>query len=1305
MMKTAAQATTMARLAAAAALVWLAFSGAALAAVSEPSVAQYTCNPIFQVNAVAPNIMILLDTSGSMNEKAYAGNYDHTKRYYGYFEPYVKYSYSSTFTRNTSGTWDGNFLNWAVMRRIDIARKVIMGGLATSRTGGGNQTNIGENSASTRDFTTYTGQADAWGVTPNSGKVFWMYISGNNFNYWYYTGSAWVEVGTFSIKVQKDATQPDEAPNFYEGNIAGVLQKVGSQARWGFSHFRFGTGNNLSGAAIVRTVGTNMTTLITDIQNTPAESWTPLAESYYTVVQYFKQQAIETATLPKNHYPNGAVPAANIGDDPWYDGTQFVSCAKAFVILLTDGESTKDCDVPSYLRDFDTTDTDNTACDEATGTNCDLGSGGTDYLDDIALYARTTDLRSATVGKTNMSGDQNVLLYGILANFGASMPVAETNLKSACKNGGFDEKDGTFGPTATNEWDKDGDGVPDTFYKADDGYELEAQLLKAINDILERAASGTAVSVLATSGEGEGHLVQAFFRPKITRGTEDYEWLGYLQSVWVDAHGNLREDTNANRQLDIGADKIITYFVDTASGDTKIRRFSVSSSVPYPDSDCSDGTCDAYETVEMDEIAAIWNAGKRLAERSATDRKIFTYIDKNNDGVVDGSGGSGTYDTNPFDDAGELVRFHTGSATALTPYFGVNATTTWAYLAGTSTNTKANRVTNLINWIRGTDITGLRKRTFDYDSDSTNETWKLGDIIHSTPVSVSKAPDNYHLIYGDESYLTFYNAVKDRETVVYVGANDGMVRAITSWKYANLGFTDPYPSDTSVDATYIASEAAGDELWAFIPQSLLPHLKWLPSTSYTHVFYVDLKPKIFDAKILADDTHYTDSDTDDNWGTFMLVGLNMGGGQIAVEDDFAYDGTANDIRTFYPSYTLIDITEPRNPKVIWERTYANLKMTTSTPAVVKVKNKWFAVFGSGPTDCAGNSSQTGKVFVVDLKTGAPYKNGTNDWLFQTAESNAFLGSPSSLDKALNFNVDAVYFGGAYQSGTSWLGKLYKVTVPWAKADTTYDGTDKANYVDNPLDATNPWKFHALFNATRPVTASPAISVDALDNTWVYFGTGRYLSDADKSNTDTQYLFGIKDPFDNSARTSYYHLYSASAALTTSDLLNADSYTVLTSGQVYTSTTLIGDFKDLITTYARVKDGWMRTLTISKERGITKPTVLGGVVFTPTFVPNSDVCGYGGDSYLYGLYYESGTAFTSAVFDQGTQTVNISGVGDVTKVLDKKALGAGKSSSLGIHVGQEQGATGYIQQSTGAIMSVELNPAFNIKSGLKAWIER
>ncbi|GAF90123.1 unnamed protein product, partial [marine sediment metagenome] len=284
--------------------------------------------------------------------------------------------------------------------------------------------------------------------------------------------------------------------------------------------------------------------------------------------------------------------------------------------------------------------------------------------------------------------------------------------------------------------------------------------------------------------------------------------------------------------------------------------------------------------------------------------------------------------------------FDTSSALSIKPYLGVEDAT-WSYL-GDSHN---DRATNLIDYIRGVDkdSSGLKTRTLD------GKVWKLGDIVDSTPVSLSKPPDNFHIIYGEESYQTFYEANRDRETVVYVGANDGMLHAFTSWKYdtANHRYTQPAAT----------TEAMGDELWAFIPQSLLPHLKWLPSPDYTHVDYVNLKPKLFDAKI----DHDNNSLTDDEWRTILLAGLNMGGKHIWAEGDFD-DGTGSpvpEIRNFYPCYVCMDVTDPRNPTLLWERSYTDLEMTTSFPAAIKVKDKWFVVFGSGPTDYDGTSTKDG----------------------------------------------------------------------------------------------------------------------------------------------------------------------------------------------------------------------------------------------------------------------------------------------------------------------------------------------------------
>jgi type IV pilus assembly protein PilY1 len=528
-----------------------------------------------------------------------------------------------------------------------------------------------------------------------------------------------------------------------------------------------------------------------------------------------------------------------------------------------------------------------------------------------------------------------------------------------------------------------------------------------------------------------------------------------------------------------------------------------------------------------------------------------------------------------------------------------------------------------------------------------------------------------------------------------------MLHAFTSWQFDEISESYTKPAGAPAD------EEIGDELWAFIPQSLLPHLKWLPAPDYTHVNYVDLKPRVFDAKI----DHDNNPGTPDEWRTILLVGLNMGGKHIWAEGDFE-DGLGNlvtETRDFYPSYVCMDVTDPRSPKLLWEKSYSGVQMTTSVPAPIKVKDKWFAVFGSGPMTFEGTTTEKGHIFVVDLGTGEPYRNGTNDWLFET-EAKAFMNSPVSLDKNVNFNVDAVYFGESYYSA-NWQGKIYKVTVPAMDGFGNYNPTSFNNYIDSPIDAVYPWTLSSVFDSPSPITAPITLSVDDFNNTWIYVGSGRYISSNDKTNTDPQYIFGIKDPFFNQDHspsgnygTNYYHNYFSSLELSIMDLFYADPYYIIEGGQevYYTDGSPLGNFYDLLA-LAKAENGWVRTLDIPGERAINKSTLLGGIVFTPSFLPDEDVCTFGGSSYLYGLYYETGTPFFYEAFKNGKDTVDING-SDKTKILEKISLGEGKTSAVGVHVGEE-GAKSLIQQSTGAIISEELKPAFTFKSGLRSWIQK
>ena len=1320
---------------------------AATGAEAANSMAPYLSTPIFMSNAVPPNVLIIFDNSGSMNQMAYweeavehsegdpwwqvdivpTTPYDPARNYYGYFvagtpADRVKYSYiSNKFDRDPSGEWEGNFLNWLTMRRADVARKVLVGGLATSRTGGGNTTLIGEDPVqSGRSFKCKLGFMTMLTYTPFNDfndryvgvKDGYLYVSKDlntspfdKFDYKY------------TIKVQRDSTLPDEAFDFHDGNIAGVMQKVGDKAYWGLEFFRSGTGNGENGGYIKNRVGhPTITNLYTNIENEPMQNWTPLAESLYVAMQYFKQEPID-ASLASLYNPGYQI---NSSWDPYDQDGDSTHCAKSFVLIFTDGASTKDMLVPDALKTYDGDSHDPNA---QTPSYADDGS---DYLDDVALYARTNDLR------TDLESDQNLEVFVVYA-FGDD-PAARRLLKDTSRNGGFIEKNGNGRPdpaTGTvvddvdyatppsdnswSEWWEDkrtssnGNALPDTYFEAKDGWQLELELINAITKILQRANSGTAVSVLATSGEGEGALYQAYFKPKFSTATEEVHWTGYLQGLWIDALGNLREDWTAagnptpDGKLKLGVDPIVTFFYDENSGETTFQRRAVSLADIY-------GSSSSPTTHPLNELSPLWEAGSALASRdlSTKARNIYTFVDS--DGFI------------PFTEtnAGKLKPYldlADPAVTGIYDYLDVN---------------EDNRVTNLIRYIRGIDsgfsgTTTLRNRTLD------SKIWRLGDIVHSTPTPIGRPVDNYDLIYSDDTYADFYRLHKKRETVVYTGANDGMLHAFLAGEFSQGAPLTGDGASFTVDPLKYGTLGPGDEIWAYIPQSLLPHLKWLADPGYmdgNHVYYVDQKPRIFDARIYegATDaahplhdiwtTQMNNAERDlrpYGWSTVLVGAMRFGGGSITVNADWDTTTPGTEDREFTSSYFAIDITDPLNPILLWELSHNGLGFTTSFPAVLKVEDRvinagtpdtvdvqaqhWFLLFGSGPTAYDGTSSQNSSIFLVDMATGNSARtfteltdsSGINNGT--TLPNNGFMGSPVSIDLTVDYSVNVSYIGESHESGGSYDGGLYRLQAPVTVG--TANGEPVLLYDVDP----DTWTLTHMFDADYAVTAAPAASVGTADSNyslWLYFGTGRYLANADKADTTQQYLYGIKDPYYNFKLDPGEQTALLNAEpLDKTALFDSTGVTVYTDGSIAgtSEATTFGDLKIRQGHSLTYEVGWYKELDIG-ERIVSKPSILGGILLAPSFVPNNDVCGFGGDSYLHALYFETGTAYYKSVV----------GVEADDSVKNKIKLGVGISSSLGIHVGREHGARGFIQQSTGTINQIDLTPALSIKSGFVNWRE-
>jgi type IV pilus assembly protein PilY1 len=299
----------------------------------------------------------------------------------------------------------------------------------------------------------------------------------------------------------------------------------------------------------------------------------------------------------------------------------------------------------------------------------------------------------------------------------------------AAKYGGFEDKDASNQPNLASEWDKDGNGVPDTYFYAANPLQLEANLAAAFAAILNRAASGTAASVLASSTTGEGALYQSYFFPTQFEGTKEIKWTGYTQGLFVDQFGNLREDTNGDGKLVYTQDYIIVTRYDTASTSVKVDQ--------YADTD-GDGKADSATptaTVSLSEIKPIWEAGKQLALTASSARNILTWVDTDGDGVVD---------------AGEQIAFTATNASTLSPYLRADSTAPYT-------------ATNIINFIRGDQVTSMRDRQLTVSG--TTKVWKLGDPVYATPVVVGPPKERYDVIYGDSSYTTFFQQYKSRRQV------------------------------------------------------------------------------------------------------------------------------------------------------------------------------------------------------------------------------------------------------------------------------------------------------------------------------------------------------------------------------------------------------------------------------------------------------------------------------------------------------------------------------------------------------------
>ena len=444
----------------------------------------------------------------------------------------------------------------------------------------------------------------------------------------------------------------------------------------------------------------------------------------------------------------------------------------------------------------------------------------------------------------------------------------------------------------------------------------------------------------------------------------------------------------------------------------------------------------------------------------------------------------------------------------------------------------------------------------------------LGDIVSSAPAYVG-APAFY---YGFDNYSAFRSTYANRTPMVYVGANDGMLH----------GF----------DAI------TGQERLAYVPSMIYNRLGRLTDTSYSHRYYVDGSPTVGDVYVGG------------SWRT-MLVGSLRGGGQGI----FALDVTD-------PS----SMTEGAAAQIVkWEFTDAqdvDMGYSYSQPVIVRLRDgRWAAIFGNGynNTESDGRVSTTGAavLYVVNMADGTLIKKistGVGSTLDPTGTSRPNgLATPAPVDVDADYMVDYIYAGDLF--GNLWRFDLNNTSsTAWAVSNG-----GQALFVARSTGASP---------QAQPITVRPMVGrhPTVANSYMVYFGTGKYIEVGDNavSGQVTQSFYGIWDR----------NLTGAGASTVSRSALLRQEITqeVPTSGtgnaRVTTNNTIDwtvhqGWYMDLVNMQSGNNKG---------ERQNSEAILRDGRIIFATLLPNPEVCGVGGGSWLMLLNAADGARLEDSPFD-------------------------------------------------------------------------
>ncbi|XTQ92665.1 pilus assembly protein [Xanthomonas sacchari] len=404
----------------------------------------------------------------------------------------------------------------------------------------------------------------------------------------------------------------------------------------------------------------------------------------------------------------------------------------------------------------------------------------------------------------------------------------------------------------------------------------------------------------------------------------------------------------------------------------------------------------------------------------------------------------------------------------------------------------------------------------------------------------------------------------------------------------------------------------GVERFAYVPASLnFTDLATLSAPDYDHRFFVDGPISISRRDQLNNQT--------------ILVGtLGRGGKGI-----YALDVTSPD------SFS--------NNNVLWEKSGDNQVSTTAdnnmglnlgAPVIAKLNNGDLAVIvANGPN----STNERAVLFVYRLSDGALLSE--IDTGVGSSSSPNGLFAPAVRDVDGNGTIDYVYAGD--MQGNLWRFDLSATT------------SSSWNAASNRL---------RLFTATnstgtpQPITSAPAIARDpASFQLWIFFGTGRFLTTDDVTNTTVQSVYGIKDSTTSVAKADLQRRKFVASGVVNNQMVRVmEANSALATGKK-------GWYLDLID--PPVPDP--APATANGERVYTGVNVISGVLTFTSNIPDDDPCLPGGKGQDNAIDAFTGSSLNQSFFDldrDGSYADETLTVGGVSIPVASVALGGLGSAS-------------------------------------------